>query len=68
MMVGVSALVGFAVVWALESAGITIADGIAINPGIAFIIGYAGGDAIENLYKIILKKPILGPLKGMLPK
>lgn len=29
------------------------------NPAVAFIVGYAGGDFIENLYKIIGKKPIL---------
>ena len=27
-----------------------------INPAIAFIIGYAGGDFLENVYKIITKK------------
>lgn len=28
-----------------------------ITPALAFIIGYAGGDFIENIAKIILKKP-----------
>jgi hypothetical protein len=32
-----------------------------ISPAIAFVIGYAGGDFIENLYKIILKKPTIFP-------
>ena len=27
-----------------------------ITPALGFIIGYAGGDIIENIYKIILKK------------
>lgn len=66
MSVGISAVVGFAVVWAMESAGITFAEGLNINPGLAFIIGYAGGDALENLYKIIFKEPVLGPLKDMI--
>ena len=30
-----------------------------VNPTFAFIIGYAGGDFIENVYKIIIKKPSL---------
>ena len=28
-----------------------------VTPALAFIIGYAGGDFIENIAKIILKKP-----------
>ena len=28
-----------------------------VSPALAFIIGYAGGDFIENIAKIILKKP-----------
>jgi len=29
----------------------------SVSPALAFIIGYAGGDFIENIAKIILKKP-----------
>ena len=29
---------------------------IGISPAIAFIAGYAGGDLIENIYKILIKK------------
>lgn len=32
------------------------------NALFAFIVGYAGGDFIENAYKIIAKKPSLYPL------
>ena len=31
----------------------------SFTPAFAFIIGYAGGDFIENIYKIIVKKPSL---------
>lgn len=68
MTVGISAAMGFVVIWAIESAGITFAEGLQINPGIAFIIGYAGGDALENLYKIVANKPVLGPLSDLLPR
>ena len=34
-----------------------------ITPAIAFVVGYAGGDFIENLYKIIIKKPTIYPVK-----
>ncbi len=30
-----------------------------VNAPFAFIIGYAGGDFLENVYKIIVKKPSL---------
>jgi len=68
LTVGLSAVVGLSVVWAIDSSGITFAGTTAINPAIAFIIGYAGGDAIENFYKIILRKPILGPIRDILPR
>jgi len=31
----------------------------AFNPALGFVIGYAGGDFIENIYKIIIKKSSL---------
>jgi hypothetical protein len=68
MAVGISAAVGLAVVWAFDGAGITFADGLEINPGMALIIGYAGGDAIENVYKIIFKKPILSTFGDLIPR
>lgn len=61
--VGISASVGLAVVWAIDGSGITLIEGLKVNPATAFIIGYAGGDAIENIYKIILRKPLLGPIR-----
>jgi hypothetical protein len=32
-----------------------------INPAVALIFGYAGGDLIENIYKIILGKSTIYP-------
>lgn len=61
---GISALVGTGVAWSLYSSGIEF-QGITINAPIAFILGYAGGDVIENLYKILVKKPILGPVEAV---
>jgi hypothetical protein len=29
----------------------------SFTPAIAFLVGYAGGDFLENIYKIFLKKP-----------
>ncbi len=63
--VGISAVVGLGVVWAIEGSGINF-EGVTLNPAIGFILGYAGGDVLENLYKILVKKPILGPFKDAL--
>ncbi len=68
MTVGISSVVGLIVVWAIDGAGITFAEGIAINPAIAIIIGYAGGDAIESLYKLMMQKPVIDSLKNVLTK
>lgn len=37
--------------------GLLVASAFNINAIFAFIIGYAGGDFLENVYKIIAKKP-----------
>ena len=28
------------------------------TPAVAFLVGYAGGDLLDNLYKIFLRKPV----------
>ena len=30
-----------------------------LTPALAFVVGYAGGDFLENIYKTIIKKPSL---------
>jgi hypothetical protein len=49
-----SGIIGLLAVWAIKGVGFTFAD--SFSPALAFIIGYAGGDFIENIYKIIVKK------------
>lgn len=49
-----SGIIGLLAVWAIRNVGFTFAD--SFSPALAFIIGYAGGDFIENVYKIIVKK------------
>ena len=56
-MMMASGIIGLVSVWAIKSVGFTFAD--AFSPALAFIIGYAGGDFIENIYKIIIKKSTL---------
>jgi polyferredoxin len=57
-----SAFVGLTVTWAVVQSGLQIAVLEQVNPAIALIIGYAGGDLIENLYKILVGKATLYPL------
>ena len=58
LMMFISGIVGILVTAAIRD----IADEaltIYFSPGIAFISGYAGGDFIENLYKILFRKTTL---------
>lgn len=50
----ISGIVGTVAVLAIKQLGFTLLGGF--TPALAFIIGYAGGDFLENIYKIIIKK------------
>ncbi len=54
-----SSIVGFFVTWAVVESGLKVTPLEEINSAIAFIIGYAGGDFIENIYKILVGKTTL---------
>lgn len=53
-MMTASGVIGLLAVWSIKEVGFTLEG--AFSPALAFIIGYAGGDFIENIYKIIIKK------------
>jgi len=53
-MMFVSGIIGTVSTLAIKEVGFTLLD--SFTPALAFIIGYAGGDFIENIYKIIIKK------------
>jgi len=57
--VAISGFIGLTVTWAIVGSGLTLPFTNTINTAIAFIIGYAGGDFIENFYKLLLRKPNL---------
>ena len=63
-MVGVSGLVGLLAAWAVEDLNIGLLGFDTIPASMAFIIGYAGGDFIENFFKIITKKSIVRDFLG----
>jgi len=53
-MAVLSGLVGMVATIAIKELGFTLFG--QFTPALAFVIGYAGGDFIENIYKIIIKK------------
>jgi len=56
-MMIVSGVIGLLVAAATEKLGFELLG--YFPPALGFIVGYAGGDFVENIYKIILKKPSL---------
>ena len=54
-----SGVIGFFSAWIGESIDISVFGMTVFTPVLAFILGYAGGDFIENLVKIILGKTTL---------
>jgi len=53
-MMFISGVIGLLSAIAVKETGFTLLG--SYTPALAFIIGYAGGDFIENIYKIIIKK------------
>ena len=53
-MMTLSGLVGMVATIAIRELGFTLFG--QFTSALAFVIGYAGGDFIENIYKIIIKK------------
>ncbi len=66
LIVVLSAVVGSAITWAIDNSGVVLYGIADLNPALAFIVGYAGGDFLENVYKILAQKPFLGPLSKIL--
>ena len=55
--VGISGVAGLAAAFSLQQLGIPLSEVSVLNPALMLVVGYAGGDVLENLAKIILKKP-----------
>ena len=56
-MMVLSGIIGLLAAVAIRELGFTFLG--SFTPALAFIVGYAGGDFIENIYKIITKKSSL---------
>jgi hypothetical protein len=59
LSVAISGLVGLLASWITKDLGISFLGLPSITPALALIIGYAGGDFIENLFKILTGKTSL---------
>jgi len=58
-MAFLSGIIGLLSAVAVKESGFTL-EGY-FTPALSFIVGYAGGDFIENIYKIIIKKSSIYP-------
>lgn len=67
-MMFLSGIVGLLTAVAVNELGMGFLGVNYVSPTLAFIIGYAGGDFLENIYKIIIKKPSLYSLPEDLKK
>jgi len=56
-MMFISGIIGLLAAMAVKEIGFTLLG--SFTPALAFIVGYAGGDFLENIYKIIIKKSSL---------
>ena len=63
-MMFLAGIVGVLTAMAIQEAGMSVLGIRTFSPGLAFIVGYAGGDLIENAIKIITRRPTLF---GVLP-
>jgi hypothetical protein len=56
MMAFISGIVGLLAAVAIKESALTISGVQFVSPALAFIIGYAGGDFLDGIYKVLLKK------------
>ena len=56
-MLLISGAIGVLTAITAKNLGVTFFNSEIMPPALALVIGYAGGDFLENMYKIIIKKP-----------
>jgi len=67
-MMFLSGIIGLLTAVSIKELGMTFLGVDSFSPTLSLIVGYAGGDFIENIYKIIVKKPSLYSLPEDLTK
>lgn len=58
-MISLSGFIGLLAAWVTEDLGVTFLGLDQLSASVAFVLGYAGGDLVENLFKIIIRQPSL---------
>ena len=58
-MTFISGIVGLMAAIAIKETGINFLGSDYFTPALALIVGYAGGDFLENIYKVIIKRSSL---------
>lgn len=58
-MVAVSGVIGITTAWVIHDMGAEFLGLEKVTPAIALVVGYAGGDLLENIYKILTRKESL---------
>ncbi len=58
-MMFISGTVGLLTAATVKELGLPLFGSTILSPALTFVVGYAGGDLLENLYKIIVKKSTL---------
>ncbi len=58
-MVAISGVIGITTAWVIHDLGADFLGLEKVTPAIALIAGYAGGDLLENIYKILTGKKTL---------
>jgi hypothetical protein len=56
LMAFISGIIGLLAAVSIKESALAIGGIEYVSPALAFIIGYAGGDFLEGIYKILLKK------------
>lgn len=56
LMAFISGIIGLLAAVSIKESALAISGIEYVSPALAFIIGYAGGDFLEGIYKILLKK------------
>ena len=65
-MTFISGIIGVLSAVATKELGLSILGLSSFTPALAFIVGYAGGDFLENIYKIVLKKTSIYEIPAVL--
>ncbi len=55
----ISGFIGMICAWIIQDMGVSFMGLESLPLSVALVIGYAGGDFIENIFKILVKEPNL---------